>query len=63
MGIKKRKRIVWDIERVLAKDVARPTIIVQGNSGICWQPTVKNFTMHRNGIYEAWRFDDVRLDK
>ncbi len=62
VDVEKRKRIVWDIERVLAKDVARP-IIIQGNSGICWQPTVKNFTMHRNGIYNAWRFDDVWLDK
>ncbi|MGE0653282.1 MAG: ABC transporter substrate-binding protein, partial [Alphaproteobacteria bacterium] len=58
----KRKKMVWDVERLLAKDVARP-IIIQGNSGICWHPTVKNFTMHKNGIYNDWRFDDLWLDK
>jgi len=58
----KRKKIVWEIEALLAKDVARP-IIFQGIAGLCWQPHVKNFTLHRNSIYNNWRFDDVWLDR
>lgn len=58
----KRKKLVWEVERVLAHDVARP-IVIQGISGICWQPYLKNFTLHHNGIYNNWRFDDVWLDK
>lgn len=58
----KRKKIVWEIESLLAQDVARP-IIVQGIAGLCWYPHVKNFTLHRNSIYNNWRFDDVWLDR
>lgn len=58
----KRKKIVWAIEELLAKDVARP-IIFQGIAGLCWQPHVKNFTLHQNSIYNNWRMDDVWLDK
>ena len=58
----KRKSIVWDVERVLAADVARP-IIIQGVAGLCWQPHVRNFVLHHNGIYNNWRFDDLWLDK
>ena len=38
----KRKKIVWDIERLLVDDAARP-IILHGSAGNCWQPYVKNF--------------------
>jgi peptide/nickel transport system substrate-binding protein len=58
----KRRKIVWDVEKKLAEDVARP-IITQGVTGLCWQPYVKNFVLHHNGIYNNWRFDDVWLDK
>ena len=55
-------KIVWQIENLLAKDVARP-IIFQCISGLCWQPHVKNFTLQANSIYNNWRFDDIWLDK
>ena len=58
----KRKAIVWEIERVLAEDVARP-IVYHNRSGTCWQPHLKGFVLHENSIYNAWRFDNVWLDK
>ena len=58
----KRRALVWELEKTLAKDVARP-IITQNVAALCWQPHVKNFVLHRNGIYNNWRFDDLWLDK
>ena len=58
----KRKEMVWQIEKSLADDVARP-IIVHDIGGTCWQPYVKGFTMHDNSIYNNTRFEDVWLDK
>ena len=58
----KRRSLVWEVEKTLARDVARP-IITQNIAGLCWQPHVKNFTLHHNGIYNNWRFDDLWLDK
>ena len=58
----KRRKLVWEVERKLAEDVARP-IILQYVTGLCWQPYVKNFVLHHNGIYNNWRFDDLWLDK
>ncbi len=60
--IEKRRAIVWDIERILAEDVARP-IIYQGIAAACWQPYVKNITIMVNSIYNGWRWDDVWMDK
>jgi peptide/nickel transport system substrate-binding protein len=57
-----RKKLVWEIERKLAEDVARP-IIYQGTTGLCRHPHVKGFVLHKNGIYNNWRFDDLWLDK
>jgi peptide/nickel transport system substrate-binding protein len=58
----KRKAVVWEVEKKLAEDVARP-IIFQGVAGLCWQPYVKGFVLHHNGIYNNWRFEDVWLQK
>jgi peptide/nickel transport system substrate-binding protein len=58
----KRKSLVWEVEKNLAEDVARP-IIMQGVAGFCWQPYVRGFVLHHNGIYNNWRFDDVWLEK
>jgi peptide/nickel transport system substrate-binding protein len=58
----KRLTLVWEVERALARDVARP-IITQGIAGLCWQPYVKGFVLQHNSIYNNWRFDDVWLDK
>ena len=58
----KRRQIVWDVEKELAEDVARP-IISQGMAGLRWQPYVKGFVLQHNSLYNNWRFDDVWLDK
>jgi peptide/nickel transport system substrate-binding protein len=58
----KRRKIVWDIERILADDAARP-IILFGIAGNCWQPYVRNFHPHDNSQYNNLRFEDVWLDK
>jgi len=58
----KRKQLVWEIERRLAEDAARP-IIFYPRSGACWQPQFKGHTMMINGNYNGWRFEDAWLDK
>src|SRR6476620_5042989 len=58
----KRKKIVWDIERVLVDDAARP-IVLHGLTGNCWQPYVKNYRPHDNSQDNNLRFEDVWLDK
>ena len=58
----KRKQIVWEIERKLAEDDARPAIFYP-MSAACWQPYFKGHTMMVNGNYNGWRLEDAWLDK
>jgi peptide/nickel transport system substrate-binding protein len=58
----KRRKIVWDIERILVDDAARP-IVLAGIAGNCWQPWVKGFRPHNNSQYNNLRFEDVWLDR
>jgi peptide/nickel transport system substrate-binding protein len=58
----KRKAIVWDIEKILVEDGARP-IIFHGNQATCWHPHLKDHVQPENSIYNSWRFDQVWLDK
>jgi peptide/nickel transport system substrate-binding protein len=58
----KRKKMVWDIDKKLQEDVARP-IIFYGRSGTCWQPYVKGVTVMVNSSYNGYRYEDVWLDK
>jgi peptide/nickel transport system substrate-binding protein len=58
----KRKQLVWEIERKLAEDLARP-IIMYDRAATCWQPQLKGFVLHANSIYNNWRFEDVWLDR
>ena len=48
----KRKQLVWEIERKLAEDGARP-IIFYPRGGTCWQPYVKGLTTMVNSIYNG----------
>ena len=57
-----RKKLVWEIERKLAEDVARP-MLYHSVSGTCWHPHVKGYTMAINAIYNLLRMEDVWLDK
>ena len=58
----RRKQILWQIERKLAEDFARP-IISYGRIATCWQPHVKNITLSTNSIFSANRREDTWLDK
>ena len=61
-NVEARKKIVWEIERALVEDLARP-IIMHDRAATCWQPHVKGIVLHENSIYNGWRFEDVWLDK
>src|SRR6516162_8502244 len=60
--IEKRKKMVWDIDKKLQEDVARP-ILMHARSGTCWKPYVKNMTIMSNSAYNGYRYEDVWLDK
>ncbi len=59
--VEKRKRMVWDIEKKLAEDDARPTIFYP-RVAHCWQPRLKGMTVMVNSIYNGNRFEDLWLD-
>ena len=58
----KRLKMVWDIDRKLQEDIARP-IIAQGRAAGCWHPQVKGLTLIVNSLFNGWRMEDVWLDK
>jgi peptide/nickel transport system substrate-binding protein len=58
----KRKQIVWQIERKLVEDDARPVIFFP-RGAVCRQPSVKGLTLMVNSIYNGQRFEDLWLDK
>jgi peptide/nickel transport system substrate-binding protein len=58
----KRKRLVWEIEKNLAEDGARPAIFYPV-SAACWQPYFKGHTMMVNGNYNGWRLEDAWFDR
>ena len=58
----KRKKMVWDIDKKLQEDVARP-ILFHARTGTCWKPYVKNMTIESNSAYNGYRYEDVWLDK
>lgn len=60
--VEKRKKMVWDIDKKLQEDVARP-ILMHARSGTCWKPYVKNMTIMNNSAYNGYRYEDVWLDK
>ena len=58
----KRKQLVWDIDRRIQNDVARP-IILHMRGGTCWQPDVHGFTPMVNSSYNGYRYEDLWLDR
>jgi peptide/nickel transport system substrate-binding protein len=58
----KRRTLVWDIERILVEDAARP-VILHSSAGNCWQPYVKGYKPHDNSQYNNLRWEDVWLDR
>ena len=61
-NVEKRRNLVWEIDKKLQEDVARP-IILHSRAGTCWQPYVKGVTIMINSIYNGHRYEDVWLDK
>ncbi len=58
----KRKQILWQAERKIVEDVARP-IILHNKAATCWAPYVKGVTSHINSLYNSWRMEQAWLDK
>src|SRR6266849_5798705 len=58
----KRRQLVWEIERKLAEDDARP-IIFYLRGATCWHPHVKGLTIMVNSIFNGSRFEDLWLEK
>jgi peptide/nickel transport system substrate-binding protein len=58
----KRRQLVWQIERKLVEDDARPSIFFP-RSAICRYPWMKNQVATVNGNYNAWRMEDVWLER
>ena len=60
--IEKRRELVWQLERMLAEEFARP-VIFYTRGGTCWHPRVKGFTLIVNSLFNGWRMEDVWLDR
>jgi peptide/nickel transport system substrate-binding protein len=58
----KRRRLVWEIDKKLQEDEARP-IIYHTRLATCMQPQLKGLTIMVNSQYNGWRMKDVRLDR
>ena len=58
----KRRQLVWEVERKLAEDDARP-ILFYARGAACWQPQLKGLTLMVSSIYNYGRFEDLWLDK
>ena len=58
----KRRRLVWEIDRKLQEDEARP-ILFHNRFATCWHPRVKGLTIMVNSLFNGWRMEDVWLDR
>ena len=58
----KRKQLVWQIERKLIEDNARPVIFLP-RGAVCRAPSVKGLTLMVNSVSNGQRFEDLWLDQ
>ncbi len=58
----KRRQLVWEIDKKLQLDGARPILGWGKQYAVMW-PHVKNWVQHANSIYNQSRMQDVWLDK
>jgi peptide/nickel transport system substrate-binding protein len=58
----KRKKLVWEIDKKLQEDVARP-IIAHYRQATCRQPYVKGITAMVNSSYNGFRYEDAWVDR
>jgi peptide/nickel transport system substrate-binding protein len=61
-NVDKRKKLVWQIERKLIEDDARP-ILFYNKAANCREPYVKGLTTMVNSIYNQSRFEDLWLEQ
>jgi peptide/nickel transport system substrate-binding protein len=57
-----RKKLVWEIDKKLLEDNARP-IVMWNRAATCMQPYVKGYVANVNSVYNGFRFEDLWLDK
>ena len=60
--VEKRRQLVWEIEKKLAEDDARP-ILFYPRGAVCRQPELRGLTLMVSSIYNGQRFEDLWLDK
>jgi peptide/nickel transport system substrate-binding protein len=58
----KRRRLVWEIDKKLQEDGARP-IVYHTRSATCMQSQLTGLTVMVNSQYNGWRMEDVWLDR
>ena len=57
-----RKKLVWEIDKKLLEDNARP-VVMWNRAAICMQPYVKGYVANVNSVYNGFRYEDIWLDK
>jgi peptide/nickel transport system substrate-binding protein len=57
-----RKKLVWDIDKKLQEDGARP-IVYHWQGATCWRPEVKGVVVTVNSAANGWRWEDVWIDR
>ena len=58
----KRQAQVWEIDRRLQNEVARP-VILHMRGGTCWQKNVRGYVPMANTVHNGYRFEDIWLDQ
>ena len=58
----KRRAMVWEIDRKLQEDLARP-ILYHNKAATCWQPSVHGIVPMANSVYNWPHFENVWLDR
>jgi peptide/nickel transport system substrate-binding protein len=61
-NVAKRREMVWEIDKRLQEDGARP-ILYHARGAQCHQRHVRGFKMMANSVYNGFRMEDVWLDK
>ena len=61
LDLAKRKAMVWEIDRRLQDDVARP-IIMYPQGGTCWHDKVHGFVPMTNSAANGYRFEDLWIE-
>ena len=58
----KRRQLVWEIDRPLQEDAARP-MIFDYRLGTCRSQAVHGITIMVKSLFNGWRFEDAWLDR